>query len=74
VYYTTEDIVINGKVVIKAGHGFVLCNDIENIGNEQTLLEQFAEGELKDEPEGRISLLYTSSPGVTIDEYLYNFA
>ena len=74
VYYTTEDVVINGRVVVKAGHGFVLCSDTEEIGNEQTLLEKFVERELKDEPEGRISLLYTSSPGVSIDEYLYNFA
>jgi DNA-binding winged helix-turn-helix (wHTH) protein len=74
VYYTTEDVVINGRTIIKAGHGFVLCSDVEEAGNERELLEKFVEGELKDEPEGKISLLYTSSPGVSIDEYLYNFA
>lgn len=74
VYYTTEDVVINGRTIIKAGHGFVLCSDVEEAGNERELLEKFVEEELKDEPDGKISLLYTSSPGVSIDEYLYNFA
>jgi len=28
IYYSDRDIIINGEVKIKKGHGFVLCSDL----------------------------------------------
>ena len=67
IYYAKQDVIVNGKTIIKKGHGFVLCSDYYN--NEESddeLFQLFVDHELNDNPEGKISAIYVSSPKISI--------
>lgn len=74
IYYSKNDVVVNGKVIVKKGHGFVLCSDFYRNMSDQDLFQLFVDNELKDNPDGKISVIYVSSPKISILDYFKNFA
>lgn len=75
IYYAKQDVVVNGKTIIKKGHGFVLCSDYYNNGeSDEELFQLFVDHELNDNPDGKISAIYVSSPKISIFDYFKNFA
>ena len=75
IYYAKQDVIVNGRTVIKKGHGFVLCSDFYNNGeSDEELFQLFVDNELNDNPDGKISAIYVSSPKISILDYFKNFA
>ena len=75
IYYAKQDVIVNGKTLIKKGHGFVLCSDYYNNGeSDEELFQLFVDHELNDNPDGKISAIYVSSPKISILDYFKNFA
>ena len=75
IYYSKQDVIVNGKTLIKKGHGFVLCSDYYNNGeSDEELFQLFVDHELNDNPDGKISVIYVSSPKISILDYFKNFA
>ena len=74
IYYSKQDIVINGKTIVKKGHGFVLCSDFYSNKSDEELFQLFVDNELNDSPDGKISVIYVSSPKISISDYFKNFA
>ena len=75
IYYSKQDVIVNGKTIIKKGHGFVLCSDYYNNGeSDEELFQLFVDHELNDNPDGKISAIYVSSPKISILDYFKNFA
>ena len=74
IYYTPKDVIVNGKTIIKKGHGFVLATDYHQTIDDDDLLQLFVDRELNDNPEGKISVIYVSSPKISVSDYFKNFA
>jgi hypothetical protein len=74
IYYTPKDVIVNGKTIIKKGHGFVLATDYHQAIDDDDLLQLFVDRELNDNPEGKISVIYVSSPKISVSDYFKNFA
>ena len=74
IYYVPKDIVVNGKTIVKKGRGFVLASDYYDALTDDEMLHLFEEKELNDNPEGRISVIYVSSPKISITDYFKNYA
>ena len=74
IYYTPKDVIVNGKTIIKKGHGFVLATDYHQTIDDDDLLQLFVDKELNDNPEGKISVIYVSSPKISVTDYFKNFA
>lgn len=75
IYYAKQDVVVNGRTLIKKGHGFVLCSDYYNNGeSDEELFQLFVDHELNDNPDGKVSAIYVSSPKISILDYFKNFA
>lgn len=74
IYYTKDDIVVNGKLVVKKGKGFILVSDFYRTLNDDDLFQMFVDKELNDNPEGKISVIYVSSPKISVTEFFKNYA
>lgn len=74
IYYSKNDVVVNGKTIIKKGHGFVLCSDFYRDKTDDELFKLFVDNELNKNPDGKISVIYVSSPKISILDYFKNFA
>ena len=74
IYYSKNDVVVNGKTIVKKGHGFVLCSDFYRDKTDDELFQLFVDNELNKNPDGKISVIYVSSPKISILDYFKNFA
>lgn len=74
IYYSKNDVVVNGKTIVKKGHGFVLCSDFYRDKTDDELFQLFVDNELSMNPDGKISVIYVSSPKISILDYFKNFA
>lgn len=73
IYFSPNDIVINGKVKVKKGHSFVLASDYYRTQSDEDIFQLFVDNELNENPEGKISVVYVSSPKISISDYFKNF-
>jgi hypothetical protein len=71
IYTAKESEKINGKTVIKAGHPFVLVSDYYSTFTDKQLLDAYRQ-EQQSGKSHKISLIYVTTPGVTVKEYLNN--
>ena len=74
IYYSKNDVVVNGKTIVKKGNGFVLCSDFYRDKTDNELFQLFVDNELSKNPDGKISVIYVSSPKISILDYFKNFA